>query len=1051
MNRPKNLSGIQRTLRAALAWILSLAFLISSAAPQDAAARPNPGDTVPNPHIVQDINQEALFASDSLFFTFGDYFFFGIPANQCQLWRSDGSPAGTELFLELTYGQGDHGSDHGYCIYPYIAGNLFYFLNYDPDHGDELWVSDGTRPGTHLLKDIAPGTEGIGLWNTLVVGDELFFFAYDSTRGIVLWKSDGSENGTILLFNSNITPDYFPDYSLFAVQGLVYFFGNDAAHGKELWKSDGTPQGTSLVKDIWPGSFGSDPSIRSIQGDTLYFSANDGIHGNELWKSDGSESGTQLIKDINPGPYESLYSYVGNDFTLFNGDLFFTANDGTHGIELWKTDGTSSGTEMFMDFSAGSTNTYISSLEILNGALIILESPEGSEMYSLWHSDGSTGGTSLLKNHFFGNFVGITGGLLFFEVDDSNIVELFKTDGTAVGTSIVYRFSPENTHAAGFAELNGILYFTLYLSPEGESLWRSDGTTAGTIPVLENERLIYPLVKWNGNQLYMREFSNQLKELWIIDGATQTQKLLKGAGPDQTNVVDTIFLDRGDQFYFLDYDHTYSSALWRSDGSPAGTQPVRSLTGTGDLFVKDLTTISSGFYFKGNSTSFPASRVNLYQLDRNGQVNLLLPESEDAKYASGLFLLGGDLFFFVDADNRAHPPGLWRSDGTPAGTSLFLAEPYANGSISNPTLSGNQLFFIAHDDGGEHTALWRSDGSLAGTRVVVDLSNIGHMLFITDVNGVLFGIGYRSNGNIFMFVTDGTTAGTRFIHEFLDIDRNQYLSWNGALYFQEWDKLWVSSGTISSTRILAEFPIEGNVYHPWIQNLTSTDRLVFFAADDGSHGGELWKTDGTPAGTLLVKDIYSGTQSSLPQPVASIEPVLYFTAEDGIHGRELWRSDGTEAGTNLVKDIRVGKESSNACSFAVLHDVLYFSANDGQHGQELWRSDGTEAGTYLVKDILPGAASSALQVSAVAGMLYLTVNDGVHGIEPWISDGTEGGTFLMGDVNPGPSSSQPDQFTYWRGQVVFEAGDFEHGRELWVYDLGLNAQTYMPLVSLSTP
>ena len=77
--------------------------------------------------------------------------------------------------------------------------------------------------------------------------------------------------------------------------------------------------------------------------------------------------------------------------------------------------------------------------------------------------------------------------------------------------------------------------------------------------------------------------------------------------------------------------------------------------------------------------------------------------------------------------------------------------------------------------------------------------------------------------------------------------------------------------------------------------------------------------------------------------------------------------------------------------------------------------------------------------------------DGVHGIEPWISDGTESGTFLMGDINPGPSSSQPHNFIYWRGQVYFEAGDFEHGRELWVYDLGLQIRTYMPLVSHSTP
>jgi ELWxxDGT repeat protein len=1042
MNPQKFLFGIQRGLRVGLARILSLATLLSSPATYQAKETSKPENTLPNPHLVQDLNQEPGKALDSHFISLGNQFFFDIPANNCQLWQSDGSTAGTGLFLELTY---DLGGSYG-CINPYIAGNLFYFQNSDPDHGYELWVSDGTLPGTHLLKDISPGPEGIGLLNALVVGNQLFFFAGDSTQGITLWKTDGSESGTVLLYQASGAPDYSYYYPLYNLHGVVFFVGIDAAHGRELWKSDGTPQGTSMVKDIWPGSIGSDPIIRSVLGDSLIFNANDGVHGNELWKSDGSESGTQLIKDINPQG-DSIDPSTGYYFLPYNGDLFFTADDGTHGIELWKTDGSSTGTQMLIDFSPGSTSSNIASLNILNGVLIIFEAEWNSGIFGLWRSDGTTSGTTLIKDNFVGYFVGIAGGQLFFQIDDAKIVQLFKTNGTVAGTLQVYQFSPEATYAEGYDEVNGMLYFNLYLSSQEVDLWRSDGTAAGTKPVLENERAMYSLGRWNGNQLLIRELSDQLKELWIIDAATQSVSLLKGADPDQINVVGATILNEGDQFYFLDYDYAHSSALWRSDGTPAGTQPVRSLTGTSDLSVKDLTPIPSSVYFKGNSSSYPSDQVNLYRLGPDGQVNQILAEIGTSMWTEGLFVLDKNLLFVVDAYNPYQPAGLWRSDGTQVGTDLLLAEPYPNGVLMNATLSGNQLFFIARDSSFKQTSLWRTDGSPAGTWMVLDGSKFRYLGFITDVNGMLFGTGFLPNGgNEFMYVTDGTSTGTHIIQEFSNvIDPDQHLSWNGALYFQEWNKLWVSSGTISSTRILGQFQMVTDNFNEFIRDFTGVENQVFFVAKDDSHGSELWRTDGTQAGTLLVKDIYSGTLDSDPQAVASIGPTLYFTADDGIHGRELWRSNGTEAGTYLVKDIRSGEESSAASSFVVLHNVLYFSANDGQHGQELWRSDGTEAGTYLVKDFLPGASSSAPQVSVQAGTLYLAANDGVHGIEPWVSDGTESGTFLMEDVNPGPSSSQPNNFIYWRGQVYFEAGDFEHGRELWVYNLGLMPRSYMPL------
>jgi len=187
--------------------------------------------------------------------------------------------------------------------------------------------------------------------------------------------------------------------------------------------------------------------------------------------------------------------------------------------------------------------------------------------------------------------------------------------------------------------------------------------------------------------------------------------------------------------------------------------------------------------------------------------------------------------------------------------------------------------------------------------------------------------------------------------------------------------------------------------------LTAVGGGLFFAADDGTHGTELWHTDGTQAGTALVRDIDPGTDGdyySGPSPLAAVGQTLYFSADDGTHGRELWKSDGTEAGTVLVKDINLDAYDSDPGSPAVVGDTLFFSARDGVHGSELWTSDGTEGGTVLVKDISsPETPYGPTSLTEAGGTLFFAADDGVHGQELWTSDGTAAGTALVDDINTG--------------------------------------------------
>ncbi len=129
------------------------------------------------------------------------------------------------------------------------------------------------------------------------------------------------------------------------------------------------------------------------------------------------------------------------------------------------------------------------------------------------------------------------------------------------------------------------------------------------------------------------------------------------------------------------------------------------------------------------------------------------------------------------------------------------------------------------------------------------------------------------------------------------------------------------------------------------------DNAVFFSAFDRTSGFELWKSDGTEAGTVRVKDINPGASGSIPGGFTVFNNALYFSAFDATSGFELWRSDGTEAGTVRVKDINPGPGGSSPFGFTISNNALYFSADDGTNGFELWKSDGTEPGTVRVNDI----------------------------------------------------------------------------------------------------
>jgi ELWxxDGT repeat protein len=265
-------------------------------------------------------------------------------------------------------------------------------------------------------------------------------------------------------------------------------------------------------------------------------------------------------------------------------------------------------------------------------------------------------------------------------------------------------------------------------------------------------------------------------------------------------------------------------------------------------------------------------------------------------------------------------------------------------------------------------------------------------------------------------------------------------------------ELFSTDGTKAGTRRVAD--LNGNRQsNPWFHpdspelgpeqvgvgsdpsDLVRAGRTVFFVADDGRTGRELWATNGTHRGTRRVVDLVPGPAGSTPHDLVAVGDAVYFFAASpgAAAGEGLFKSDGTRAGTVLVSDLA---GFSQARDLTVAADRLFFVAFRPESGTELWTSKGTVGTTHEVADLRPGPRGSQPKfLSAVDGRVIFAADDGTSGLEPWISDGTAAGTHRWGDVAPGRAASTPGPFSLANGRILFGADDGEHGRELWAIPL----------------
>lgn len=622
------------------------------------------------------------------------YFSAQSPQYARSLWKSDLTPEGTRFVA--------HVAPPGVTSTLPIAtaGDDIYLVV-----GQQLWATGPNGENSRLIHEPIPEARS----TVAVLGNKMFFAANPELRDAhELWVTDGTAAGTQMLVDVSSTAACQPRHfvrNLFTFGDRVYFAGRMRGGDEELWVSDGTVDGTHELVDVVQDG-GCKPREFAALGDTLYFIADDGQTGFELWRTDGSAMGTMQVSDnfhstddfVVRGdlvPWGDAVVFAGLSGVYWSdgssegtaplpgaeglatlptapvrvvGDTVFFWEQRTDGVALWRADGTADGTAPLATFP---------------GVLGVSTAVLGEHLYfttvgstetvtwpgSLWRTDGQS--VESIRD-FTGPGEALMGGLfatsrrvLFAAVTPEHDLELWRTDGTAEGTRLVRDMNP---NGAGLNPLSrrpvvagDLVYFSGNDGVSGFELSRTDGTEDGTFQLVEfrpgpqaGALLVTHFGGTSSGRLYFvrsesvgpdGEPAHSLDELWVTDGTPTGTRRLRAV---EDSRFDSEFAVLGEDVYFVLRDLTGENALWRSDGSIAGTTLV-----TKRRFIDAVHATSRALYFTD------------------------------------------DFFTVAGARNT----GIWTSDGTAAGT-MPLAGPagdFLQLQIRSLVDANGRLFLLGDD------------------------------------------------------------------------------------------------------------------------------------------------------------------------------------------------------------------------------------------------------------------------------------------------------------------------------------------------------------------
>ena len=1000
------------------------------------------------------------------------------------LWKSDGSDGGTRLIRSFD------------GISNLVKANGFLYFIAETGGGYDIWSSDGTFAGTQKVEALNPGSSDFAAYNLFAVNDTLFFSASDSdesNNGYELWRWDGYDVGTKIFRNlfpdryitkqsiefdeetgqqtltvetaeiDSTTPEYSPDsfpgnftnagggnffftaYATQSIKAVVDGFADEfQLGGIELWFSNGTESGTypilinnesyniynpvdgtasppSLYEENYIAKGSSFPKNLTLLNDKLYFTANDGINGVELWRINSTGLGDMLVKDIHP-----TSSSNPQNLTVVGEKLYFTADDG-NGRELWvvENDNITQKVE-----NSGENPQHLTEI--------------GGNLYYSANSNQGREPWVIEPNKPAKQLQDINPGI---KSSNPKNFQLIRVDSTKKKTS-------------------NFLFFTANDGKHGIELWNQNISEDGA--KVERYTDIYEgapssdprnLISSNERLFFTANDGNSGRELWTIDDLNESIP----CNPDSQENCD------GDQ----------------PDG---GDQPG-------------------------------STNTNLVKNIRREEL------SSDP---SELYNHRSELFFSANDGRNGYEP--WTSTGTAKSTKLFEdINKGSNGSYPSSFIGHKKKLFFAADDGRQGSELWVSNEGKNGTKLAADIQHgeggsspsdlltQGRTLYLSADDGIhgreLWSYNIKtSKHRLVRDIRTGSGVGSN-PSELIAVNGQIIFAAEGNVYGRE---LWRSDGTKNGTKMLLDINPGGLDSNP--KDLSLLERNLYFIANTYFNGRQILKLDGSGLNVTEIIGSLGQATSSEPSDLYASKDQLFFNAEttldstkestpsspstgggsnsgsdpggfmvaaDGIEAkaveyinnyndnidsyRRLDSSDSLDSAKfwadQLATSILVdNNDASLAIDWNQYFQTLSKSSplqipedlpsnaatrssggspgnnsitpseeeNANILGRELWISNGKVDGNTLLKDIFPGEGSSNPQgFTTVGTKTYFSANDGEFGEELWVTDGTESGTFMLSDINTGPKDSSPRSITEVDGVIYFSAKTDRYGRELW--------------------